>query len=176
MRISLGSSDLVVGSRTEQAPRSNERRPDTPSIVAVGTERYTIVTPVATIGSVPSTLVAVAVDGVTITEGGPEVTVSGVGISLGSGEEVVESQTETFSGPTRGPSGAPFIITAGTERYTTVTREAAIASTSFGPVAIAVDGTAIFEGVPAVTIGATKVSLGNSDLLIGTQTFEDISA
>lgn len=119
---------------------------------------------------------AVAVDGVTITEGGPEVTVPGVGISLGSGEEVVEIQIETFSGPTRGPLGAPFIITVGTERYTSVTPEAPMASTSFGPVAIAVDGTAIFEGAAAVTIGGTKVSLGNSDLVIGTQTFEEISA
>lgn len=90
-----------------------------------------------------------AVDGVTITEGGPELTVSGVGISLGSGEEVVESQIETFSGPTRGPSGAPFIITVGTERYTIVTPEAAIASASFGPVAIAVEWNCYFRRRPS---------------------------
>ena len=101
---------------------------------------------------------AIDVAGTLLKPGDPGVSYDGTPVSLGSSIFVVGTRTETLS-------PRPTILT-GHQSYVTV--ESAILTEDFN--GISIDGTTLRPLGPAITVSGTRISLGPSFLVVGTQT------
>ena len=143
--ISLGSSILVVGTRTEALSTPQATTPQ-PPYITVGSQTF----------SLDSS--AIVIHGNTLNPADPGITVDGTYISLGSSILVIGSHTQSLDLPQPTPTLAPSYITIGGETI-------AVAGGS-----ILVAGHTVKPGSPAVTADGTLISLGSSVLVVGTQT------
>lgn len=96
-----------------------------------------------------------SVAGKFLAPGGPMITVSGTKISLGSSNLVIGTKTVRLA--TNSPSESTIVIAGQT--FTAY-------STGFF-----IDGNPLSPGGPAITISGTRISLGSSQIQIGTQNF-----
>lgn len=116
----------------------------------------------------PTTLVLVAasrtaaidlsgysVAGKFLAPGGPMITVSGTKISLGSSNLVIGTKTVPLA--SNSPSASTIVIAGQT-------------FTAY-PSGFIIDGNPLSPGGPAITISGTRISLGSSQIQIGTQNF-----
>ncbi|KAF6236890.1 hypothetical protein HO173_005181 [Letharia columbiana] len=130
---------------------------------------------------VPLGSTAISVKGTTLSISGPAMTNQGTLLSLAPSGLVVDASTFPFATPT--PTAAvtttnqasapppPFaisghsIIPASPSTFT-------IAGETFTayPGGLAIDGTEVFQGSTAITVSGTAISLGSSDLVVGTST------
>lgn len=94
----------------------------------------------------------VIVAGHSITQGAPAVTVAGTPLSAGTNGIVVIA-TSTIS-----PLAVAPVFTVGSETFTVY------------PTAIAIDGVTLTAGAPGIVVSGTPISLGASDLVIGSKT------
>ena len=159
------TSGVVIGSQTVNFGQSAITIAGTPVsmgaagiVIAGSTIPLTKASVLATVAGQPitaaSSLGILEVAGSTIRPGGPQVTISGTPVSLNpSGVLVIGTSTVTpfiQQIPTR------FVV--GTDTFTV------------SPTDIAVGGFTLTPGSPGVTVDGVFVSLGSSDLVIGTQT------
>ncbi|KAI9878889.1 MAG: hypothetical protein M1830_010245 [Pleopsidium flavum] len=142
--VSLGSAGLVVGTVTYNLPPSSSGLRQLPVTTIDG----------HTIQSRPGG--AIAVDGMSLSAGGPPITVSGTPVSLGSEGLVVGTATYTLSPSLAGSEESPIATIDGQT----------IQSGPDG--AIKIDGMSLSAGGPPITISGTPISLGLSSLAIGT--------
>ena len=137
---SFGSSDLIVGTKTESLPQSSSTES---TVVTIGDETVTI----------DPTGVVIASH--TLHPAGPAVVVSGTSISLGSSDLVIGSSTESFAQPSSLNSA---VVAIG--------NETAIVNPSY----IVVAGNTLRPGGTAIEVSGTSISLGSSELVLGTRT------
>ena len=169
--IAAGSVATISGQRVSLAPSG---------IIVLGTSSFAIpqpppqVTPAAafTVGSdgftiLPSSNAGLVIGGQTIRPGGSAITVSGQEISLEpSGFVVVGSSTIAIpqqQQPTPVPApGSVFAI--GSDSFTV------LAATAGAPAEILAGGATVAAGGAAATVDGMEVSLGASELIVGSRT------
>lgn len=184
--VSLGASRLIIGSQTityynsesplaTQAPMINVleelgasavHKSATESVLAIGHEALTIH---------PS---ALALASHILVPGGPGITLFGTLVSLGVSQLVIGSQTATF-GMGHSTSGAvEAFVTALKELGATEAPASAINPVvaigheivTINPSNVALAGHTLKPGSAGMTISGTFISLGSSQLIIGTRT------
>lgn len=176
VKVSLGSTALVVGGQTHTFGETPITHTNTaPSVLKIGTQHYTMLTP-ATDQQFSGIVIAVAVDGITILQGAPAVTVNGVAISLDSTALVIDGHTWAFS-PALTTTAALSVLTISTQHYTILTltptpvkAQPSGATTTTTAIAVAVHGTTILQDAPAVTVDGVAVSLASTALVVGGKT------
>lgn len=130
------SGSLIVGTSTIPLPTP------TPAVVATDGQVYTI-----------ESDGQVAVDGVTLSSGGPGTTISGTPMSVGSGGFIIGTSTIPLQNPT------PTVITTDGQVFT-------IKPSGL----IAIDGVTLSSGGLGTTISGTALSVGSAGFIVGTQT------
>ena len=162
---SIVPSGAVIGSQTANFGQPAITVSGTPVsmgaagiVIAGGTIPITKASALATVAGQPITAAGssgiLEVAGSTIRPGGPQVTISGTPVSLNpSGILVIGTYTIT---PSVEPAPTRFVV--GTDTFT------------IEPTNIAVGGFILTPGSPGVTMDGVFVSLGSSDLVVGTQT------
>ena len=133
-RISLGPTALVIGSSTVKLPSLTQFK-----------FKGSMITPNPT---------GFPIAGTTLHPGGAAITISGTRISLGTVGLVIGSQTVPL------PTASPTVFFIGSN---TITANRA---------GISLAGTTLFPGGPGITVSGTPVSLGDSDLVIGSHTYQ----
>ena len=186
--ISLGDSAIVIGSQTIVKPP-----------VPIAAVPMTPIAPLVVGGStfVPNPT-GFAIGGTPVVQGGPSVVIANTPISLGSQGLVIGTKTippqqlggvsaktvpTAFSiAGTTISKGGPGIVVSGTPvslgdsglvvGSTTVPLAAEGTQQKSGvePSVFSIDGTALTRGGPAVTISNTRLSLGDSGLVVGSKT------
>ena len=137
--ISMGSDGLVIGSDTIT--------PQVPTPTALTTDGQTFTFE-------PSGLVAL--DGTTLSIGGPGTTVSGKAISVGIAGLIIGSDTVSLPAPTLKDSTGPIILT--TDGQTVTLKVGG---------GVAIGSVTLSAGGPAATVSGVYVSGGVSDLVVG---------
>ena len=145
--ISLGSSNIVVGSITASLTLSGAATEAPPSFITVNGET------VAVKGS------NVVVKGSTLNAGDTGITIDGKTVSLGSSGLVVDGITEAIRFPDSAAktSGVSYITFGGE-------------TVAVGAGSVVIDGATLTPGGPALNLDGTTMSLGSSVLIVGTQT------
>jgi len=141
--VSLGSSNLVIGGSTFAIKTPFPGR--VPSVFTVADQMFT------------ANPTGFAIASVTVSPGGPAVTISGTPISLGPSGLVV------------GTSTVALITTPPTQAEGSVFTEAGRIFTA-NPTGFSIGGKSVSPGGSAVTVDGTPISLGPSGLVIGTST------
>lgn len=144
--ISLGSSVVVIGSLTEPLSPPQAAATAQPHYITIGHH------PIAIASN------AIIVDGTTLKPTDPAITVGGDVISLNSSFLVVGSHTQRLSLPPPTPTPAPSQLTFAGATI-------AIAASN-----IVIAGHTLIPSGPALTADGTRLSLGLSALIIGSQT------
>jgi acetoacetate decarboxylase len=142
--ISLGYSEFVFGTRTEMF-----------SLPTMSATPDTVLSMDDTIVTLKGGSLVVA--GNTMTIGEPAATIDGIPISLGYSEFVFGTRTEVFSLPTMS------VISD-----TVVSMDDTIVTLKGGSLVVA--GKTVTIGEPAATINGIPISLGSSELVVGSQT------
>ena len=104
--VSLGLSALIIGTETEKVtvPSAGAKKYDKSGVVTATTSGIGATVSYFTVGSETFAVGAsdVVMDGKTLTPGSPEITVSGIRVSLGTSALIVGTRTEVFSAATPG--------------------------------------------------------------------------
>ena len=138
--VSLGLNQLVAGSSTV----TYSVIPEPTALATLNGNTYTISNN------------AVQIAGVTVSQGAPAVTVDHTAVSLGSDHLVIGSSTAAYSAVPELTSPAVITVNGETLRVE--------------PSAVVAGSITISEGAPPVTISGTAISLGSTDLVIGSST------
>ena len=130
------SGSLIIGSSTIRLPTP------TPTVATADGQVYTLE---------PSGLVAV--DGITLSSGGPGTTINGIPVSVGSGGFIIGTNTIPLQTPT------PRVLTTDGQVFTMEPSGL-----------VAVNGITLSNGGPGTTISGTSISVGSDGFIIGTNT------
>lgn len=144
--ISLGASEVVVGGVTASLALAGATASAIPSYITVDGDTVAV-----GVGDV-------VVGGSTLKPGNPGITIGGKLVSLGSSAIVVGSVTEALR-------LAGSIATSDSSYITFAGETIAVGSGT-----VVVDGETLTPGGPSATVHGTVMSLGPSELVIGTQT------
>lgn len=144
--ISLGSSTVKVGDQTYALPGPTPTHVSLGAVLTVGDQTMTF----------NPTVVIVA--GTTLLPGGPDLTIAGTRISLGTSNLAIGSQAYALSTP-------PTQITRG-ELFTL-----AGYTIKPNPTGFDIAGSELVPGGPALIVSGTAISLGSSEVIIGSKTY-----
>lgn len=143
-RLSLGFSGVEVG--TSSIPFSTTAPPT--SLLAIGSQTLT---------ALPGREGSFEIDHSTLHPGSPAVVISGTTYSINAADSLIIG-TSTIALATAGSNNSA--LTAGGETFTPL-----------GSTAVAVDGTTLSIGGPAMTENGTRLSLATNGFLVGSSTF-----
>lgn len=182
--IAFSSGSVYVGSNAAAIPTpASQPQQQRPNLVVVA--GYTF-SPIQQIGQGGATVPAAVVQGHTISENGPAVTIGGnaVGYSAGSvyvgstgasmpSSDPAQQQQQQNANPAviGGLTFYPVQTDPPTRVATPIVVAGQTASVNAGGVVV-IGGQTMAPGAPAITVGGTPVSLGASGLVVGSSTIQ----
>ena len=143
--VSLGSQGLVVGSSTAAYSTESPVDPQA-AAVTIGGSTYT-----AFSGS------PLVIGSNTLSEGGPDATISGQLVSLGPQGIAVGSNSVAYSATPTGGVGA--VVSIGGNLYT-----------AYSAAPLAIGSTTLSAGGPAGTVDGQRISVGSNGVVVGSST------